>query len=249
MHIIKLFSLRGKKFYSSISTITGFRPTNIDLYKQAFIHKSAMIKGPNGKYINNERLEFLGDAILGSIIAEELYQRFPRRNEGFLTKTRSRIVNRSLLNEIALKMGLGEWIKAQYQIDISQTSIPGDALEALVGAVYLDKGYTNCQQFVMEKIIAPYVNLNKVAKKDSNYKSLLIEWGQKHKKCINFITEEQHVSNGSAPLFIAQASIDSEPTGEGKGFSKKEAQQNAARQALKVVKNKEFTGKHNPETH
>jgi len=197
-----------------------------------------MIKGPNGKFINNERLEFLGDAILGSIVAEELYKRFPRRDEGFLTKTRSRIVNRSLLNEIALKMGLGQWIKSQSQIDIAQTSIPGDALEAIVGAVYLDRGYTQCQQFVFDKIITPHINLNKVAKKDSNYKSLRIEWGQKHKKSINFITEEQHVSNGSAPVFMAKAAIDNDPVGEGKGFSKKEAQQNAARQALKIIHKK-----------
>jgi len=221
-----------------MTSVTGLRPVNLDLYKQAFIHKSAMIKGPNGKYINNERLEFLGDAILGSIVAEELYMRFPRRDEGFLTKTRSRIVNRSLLNEIALKMGLGQWIKAQSQIDISQTSIPGDALEAIVGAVYLDRGYSTCQQFVFDKIITPHINLNKIAKKDTNYKSLLIEWGQKQKKSINFITEEQHVSNGSAPIFMAKAAIDNAPVGEGKGFSKKEAQQNAARQALKIIHKK-----------
>ncbi|MBI9060744.1 MAG: ribonuclease III [Marinilabiliaceae bacterium] len=238
MHIIKLFSLRGKKFYNSMKSVTGFRPLNLDLYKQAFMHKSAMIKGPNGKFINNERLEFLGDAILGSIVAEELYKRFPRRDEGFLTKTRSRIVNRSLLNEIALKMGLGQWIKSQSQIDIAQTSIPGDALEAIVGAVYLDKGYTTCQQFVLDKIITPHVNLNKIAKKDTNYKSILIEWGQKHRKSINFITEEQHVSNGSAPIFTAKAAIDNDPVSEGKGFSKKEAQQNAARQALKIIHKK-----------
>ncbi len=218
-----------------MKAVTGFRPVNLNLYEQAFVHKSAMIKGADGKFINNERLEFLGDAILGSIVAEELFKRFPRRDEGFLTKTRSRIVNRSLLNEIALRMGFGQWIKSQSQIDISQTSIPGDALEAIVGAVYLDLGYRKCQQFVLDKIIIPHINLNKIAKKDTNYKSLLIEWGQKQKKIINFMTEEQHVSNGSAPIFMAIAIIDDEPAGEGKGFSKKEAQQNAARQALKKV--------------
>jgi len=218
-----------------MKAVTGFRPVNLNLYEQAFVHKSAMIKGTDGKFINNERLEFLGDAILGSIVAEELFKRFPRRDEGFLTKTRSRIVNRSLLNEIALRMGFGQWIKSQSQIDISQTSIPGDALEAIVGAVYLDLGYRKCQQFVLDRIIIPHINLNKIAKKDTNYKSLLIEWGQKQKKIINFMTEEQHVSNGSAPIFMAIAIIDDEPAGEGKGFSKKEAQQNAARQALKKV--------------
>ena len=130
MHIIKLFSLRGKKFYSFIKETTGLKPKDIEVYELAFMHKSAMIKDGRKKIICNERLEFLGDAMLGAIIAEELYNHFPYKDEGFLTKTRSRIVNRALLNSIALKMGLAAWIKVQPQIDMPQTSILGDALEA-----------------------------------------------------------------------------------------------------------------------
>jgi len=197
-----------------------------------------MIKRSNNRFINNERLEFLGDAMLGSIVADELYNRFPDKNEGFLTKTRSRIVNRSLLNEIALKMGLGEWVKAQSKIDIANTSILGDALEALIGAIYVDKGYKSCEKFVLNVIINQYIDLVTVAKKDTNYKSLLIEWGQKHKESVHFITEEKHSLNSLTPTFIARAAINNEVMGQGEGYSKKEAQQNAARIALKALKKK-----------
>jgi len=236
LHIIKLFSLRREKFYNFIHSSTGIRPHNLDIYRQAFIHKSAMIKGTNKRFINNERLEFLGDAMLGSIVADKLYNHFPEKNEGFLTKTRSRIVNRTLLNEIALKMGLGSWIKAQSKIDIANTSILGDALEALIGAIYLDRGYSACEKFVLRIIINQHVDLLGVAKKDTNYKSLLIEWGQKHKEGVHFITEEKNSTNTLTPTFISRAAVNNEVIGEGEGFSKKEAQQNAARIALKELK-------------
>ncbi len=235
LHIIKLFSLRREKFYSFIRQATGIRPVDISIYKQAFIHKSSMIKGEDGRFVNNERLEFLGDAMLGAIVADVLYQRFPGKNEGFLTKMRSRIVNRTLLNTIALKMDLGKWISVQSKIDITQTSILGDALEALIGAIYLDQGYKVCEQFIVEQIINQYVDIKQVAKKDSNYKSLLIEWGQKHKQSVYFITEEKHVADGEAASFIAKASVDEMEIGQGEGMSKKEAQQNAARKALEVL--------------
>ncbi|MBK3519452.1 ribonuclease III [Carboxylicivirga marina] len=239
LHIIKLFSLRREKFYRFIKEVTGLSPGNIDIYKQAFVHKSAMIRGKDKRFVNNERLEYLGDAMLGAIVANKLYHHFPNKNEGFLTKTRSRIVNRSLLNDIALKMGLGKWVNAQSKIDISQTSILGDALEALIGAVYVDKGYQVCEEFVLEKIVEQYVDLKTVAKKDSNYKSLLIERGQKSKKSVHFITEEKHISEGEATTFVARAAIDGEVIGQGEGFSKKEAQQNAARNALKELRQRQ----------
>lgn len=197
-----------------------------------------MIKGADKRYVNNERLEFLGDAMLGSIVADELYKRFPAKNEGFLTKTRSRIVNRTLLNVIARKMELGLWVKAQSKIDIANTSILGDALEALIGAIYVDRGYKYCEKFVLKVIINQYIDLITVAKKDTNYKSILIEWGQKHKESVHFITEEKTGLNQLTPPFTAQAAINNEVIGQGEGFSKKEAQQNAAHIALKELKNK-----------
>ncbi|TAJ12993.1 ribonuclease III [Marinilabiliaceae bacterium JC017] len=236
LQIIELFSPRGKKFYSSIYQITGIRPGDIKLYELAMIHKSAMKRDSSGRFINNERLEFLGDAILGSVVAHELYLQFPKKNEGFLTKTRSRIVNRSFLNEIALKMRLNMMIKLQTRLDVVHTHILGDALEALIGAIYLDKGYQACQFFIRNKIIQDYVDMKLVAKKDSNYKSLLIEWCQKHKRNIKFTTEEVHPVNGLSPMFVSKALIDEVLLGEGEGLSKKEAQQNAARRALKQVK-------------
>ncbi|MCT4588857.1 MAG: ribonuclease III [Carboxylicivirga sp.] len=240
LHIIKLFSPRREKFYGFIQEILGEKPGDIGIYRLAFIHKSAMIKGNDKRFINNERLEFLGDAMLGAIVADELYKLFPGKNEGFLTKTRSRIVNRSLLNNIALKMELGNWVKAQSKIDIAQTSILGDALEALIGAIYVDKGYKACERFVVQRIIQQYVDLKSVAKKDTNYKSLLIEWGQKYKQNVHFITEEQHISGSVAATFIAKAALDGEAIGEGEGFSKKEAQQNAAKNALKELRRRDI---------
>lgn len=236
LHIIKLLPFKGKKFYGFIRLTTGLKPNNIELYEQAMIHKSAMHKNTkSNRYINNERLEYLGDAMLGAIVAEILYEYFPKKNEGFLTKIRARIVNRSLLNSIALEMGLHHWVKTQALLDVSQTSILGDALEALIGAVYLDKGYSKCKLFVSEKILNEYINLKKIAREDNNYKSLLIEWGQKHKKSVNFISEELHEVMESPTKFKAKALIDEELLGEGQGLSKKEAQQNAAHQALDSI--------------
>ncbi len=237
LHIIKLFSPRRGKFYSFIKDVTGVRPVNIEVYRKALIHKSAMKRSEDRRLINNERLEFLGDAMLGAIVADELYKRFPNKNEGFLTKTRSRIVNRSRLNNIALKMGLGDWIDVQSKIDIAHTSILGDALEALIGAVYVDKGYQHCETFIIQRILKQYVDLKAVAKKDSNYKSLLIELGQKHKQSVYFITEEKHLTDVVAPTFVARAAVNGEVIGQGEGFSKKEAQQNAAHNALKELRN------------
>ncbi|WP_439185286.1 ribonuclease III [Carboxylicivirga taeanensis] len=239
LHIIKLFSPRRGKFYSFIRDLTGEKPVDIQPYELAFIHKSAMKRGTDHRPLNNERLEYLGDAMLGAIVANVLYQQFPNKNEGFLTKTRSRIVNRGRLNGIALKMGLGQWIDAQSKIDIAQTSILGDALEALIGAVYVDKGYQACELFVTERILNQYVDLKAVAKRDSNYKSLLIELGQKNKQSVHFITEEKHLSDVVAPIFVARAAVDGEVIGQGEGFSKKEAQQNAAKAALEKLRNDE----------
>lgn len=208
----------------------------MELYQQAMIHKSAMLKGNGKSFINNERLEYLGDAILGAIVAEILYEQFPNKNEGFLTKTRARIVNRNLLNNIAYQMEMQYWVKMQSQIDVSQTSILGDALEALIGAVYVDKGYSKCKAFIQKMIIDKYINLHSIAKKDTNYKSLLIEWGQKQKKNVNFITEEIHEASEETATFIAKALINDELLGEGEGYSKKEAQQNSAHQALQFLK-------------
>lgn len=242
LYIIKLLPFKRRKFYGFIKSTTGLTPGSIDLYELAMIHKSAMLKHDHTKkYINNERLEYLGDAILGAVVAEILYQYFPHKNEGFLTKTRSRLVNRSLLNSIALEMGLHKWVKTQSLLDVAQTSILGDALEALIGAVYLDKGYDKCKLFITKKILNRFINLQQIAREDNNYKSLLIEWGQKHKKSVNFITEEIHTFSETVTQFKAKALIEDELLGEGQGNSKKEAQQNAAQKALDSIEQLQYS--------
>ena len=194
-----------------------------------------MVKGPDGQIINNERLEFLGDAMLGAIVAQELYNKYPEVNEGFLTKTRSKIVNRAFLNETANKIGLTKLISSQSKISLEKTNIPGDALEALIGATFVDGGYNCCRKFIRKKILHPFVNLNEIAKQDNNFKSMLIEWGQKHKRNIQFVTDEIAGTLDHAPVFVSSVEIDHIVFGRGEGSSKKESQQNAAMEALQNV--------------
>ncbi len=233
--IKKLFPRKGKKFSCLIENITGFFPSNPELYRLALYHKSLMNKEHNGKLINNERLEYLGDAILGAVVAHELYIRYPNRDEGFLTKMRSRLVNRANMNQLALDMGLGELIKTQPFTDVANTHIPGDALEAVIGALYLDKGYKAASQFICRHIVDQTSDLEDALENVSNYKSLLIEWGQKNRSDINFVTEEYSNSDETQITFISHIYIDKLLTGTGKGASKKESQQQAANAALSKV--------------
>lgn len=199
----------------------------------ALHHKSLMRRDENGLPINNERLEYLGDAVLGAVIAHELYLRFPHKDEGALTKMRARIVNRNNLNQQALRLGLGKLIKTQPLADLAQTHIPGDALEALIGAIYLDRGYFKAREFILNKLLDDQTNLENVFENDSNYKSLLIEWGQKNRCEIHFDAEEY--TNNHELTFLAHAYVNNVVMGQGKGASKKEAQQYAAEEALNNV--------------
>ncbi len=232
---IKLFSRKGRKFYRFIISTTGVRPGNTELYHQALVHKSVLKRKTSKKPFNNERLEYLGDAILGAVVAQELYLSYPHHDEGFLTKTRSRIVSRTNLNQIAHEMGLHKWIKFHPPGDISQTHILGDALEAIIGAVFLDKGYGSARKFVRNRILTKYLDLKQIVETDTNYKSILIEWGQKNKQPIHFITEEYPVTAENGPVFIARAIVNNQTSGEGTGNSKKEAEQKAASEALENV--------------
>lgn len=194
-----------------------------------------MRKDEQGAPLNNERLEYLGDAVLSAVVAHELFLRFPEKDEGALTKMRSRIVNRHNMNQLALKMGLNQLIRTQPLADIAQTHIPGDALEALIGAIYLDRGYKQTYRFILKKIINKQPNLISFVENDTNFKSLLIEWGQKNKCNIHFVTEEYPSQLANEMIFVAQAFINNKMLGEGEGSSKKEAQQNAACKALNNV--------------
>ncbi|MFW5753536.1 MAG: ribonuclease III [Marinilabiliaceae bacterium] len=233
---IKLFSRQGRKFYRFIITTTGIRPHYPELYQMALVHKSfGRRKKVSGRPYNNERLEFLGDAVLGTIVAQELYALYPGENEGFLTKIRSRIVSRSNLNQIARDMGLQNWMWFHPPGDITQTHILGDALEALIGAVFLDRGFGQARKFVKSRILTKYIDLQQIAETDTNFKSNLIEWGQKYKWPIHFITEEYPVTEENGPVFIAKALVNDAVAGEGTGNSKKEAEQMAAEKALNKV--------------
>ena len=232
---IKLFSSSRKEFYLFLKDLLGFYPQNLKLYDIAFIHKSASINDSQGNYVNNERLEYLGDAILGAIIADFLYNRFPQEDEGFLTKTRSKLVNRSFLTNLTYEMGLNVFIDSNTTKNIDKSHIYGDALEALIGAIYLDKDYQTAKFFVTKRILSKFVNLNEIEQVDSNFKSQLIEWSQKSKKELEFETTEEFSEKSKQPWFTAVVKVDNIEFGYGKGTSKKEAQQNAARKALQKI--------------
>jgi ribonuclease-3 len=235
---IKLFSSPRKEFYLFLKELLGFYPTNLKLYDLAFIHKSASVYDSQGNMVNNERLEFLGDAILGAIIADFLYNRFPQQDEGFLTKNRSKLVNRTFLTRLTFDMGLNVFIDSNTTKNIDKSHIYGDALEALIGAIYLDTDYQKTKYFVTKKILSQFVNLNEIEQKDTNFKSQLIEWSQKNKKDIKFETiEEPAKDKNKQPRFISSILLENKELGRGTGTSKKEAQQNAARETLKKLEN------------
>ena len=232
---VKLFSSSRKEFYLFLKDTLGFYPQNLKLYDLAFIHKSASTVDSQGNLVNNERLEFLGDAILGAVIADFLYNRFPQEDEGFLTKTRSKLVNRTFLTKLTYDMGLNVFIDSNTTKNIDKSHIYGDALEALIGAIYLDKDYKKAKYFITKRILSQFVNLNEIEQSDSNFKSQLIEWSQKNKKEIKFETTEEINEKSRQPKFIAVVEIDNMQVGKGTGTSKKEAQQNAARQTLEKL--------------
>ncbi|RYE28314.1 MAG: ribonuclease III, partial [Sphingobacteriales bacterium] len=196
-----------------IKNILGFVPGNITLYKMAFRHRSAAKVLQNGIRSSNERLEFLGDAILGSVIAELLFKNYPYKEEGFLTEMRSKIVNRANLNQLARKMGFDELIVFdQKNINIQSKfhSMLGDAFEAMIGAVYIDKGYNFTKEFLHKRIIKPYIDIHQLELTETNFKSKLIEWCQRHGKDITF----ELCANGegeSTKLFTIRVLVDGEP--------------------------------------
>ncbi|MGE0771733.1 MAG: ribonuclease III [Cyclobacteriaceae bacterium] len=216
----------SQKLISAIKTIAGLTPSNLELYRLATLHSSKS-QEKNGIRESNERLEYLGDAILGAAVADYLFKKYPFENEGFLTEIRSRIVNRESLNALARKVGIASIIQFDQRNTQLQKVILGNTLEAIVGAVYLDKGYLRCKKFVIDKLIVPYYNLDEVVSSNHNYKSRVIEWAQRHNKPIRF--ESAFTKTGrTAKEFSAQVWIDNKPYGIGYGFTKKKAEQDAA---------------------
>ncbi|MDR2775845.1 MAG: ribonuclease III [Tannerella sp.] len=232
---IRLFRLKHKEPYLSLYNILGFYPDNIELYEQAFIHRSLSMTQQDGRRSNNERLEFLGDAVLDAIIADIVYQHSPNKKEGFLTNTRSKIVQRESLNQIALELGVDKKVTSMPYATTHHKYMYGNALEALIGAIYLDQGYGRCCKFVKERIINKHISLDKLANREVNFKSRLLEWGQKTKLHIEFDLIESFTDEDGNPVFQTSVSLEGTPLGIGTGSTKKESQQLAAKNVIRKI--------------
>lgn len=189
----------------------------------------------DGRWINNERLEFLGDAILDAIVADIVFKEFEFKKEGFLTNMRSKIVQRETLNKLALDLGLDKLIKTSAKAPNHKTHMYGNALEALIGAIYLDQGYRVTKKFVHEKLILELLNMDTVAQQEVNFKSRLIEWSQKHKVLLDFRLQDSYVDENNNPIFVTSVFILGVESGSGSGYSKKESHQKAASEALSKI--------------
>ena len=227
------FLLDKREFGGRLKKILGFSPGNLELYEIAFIHRSATFTLPNGKKVNNERLEYLGDAVLDAILSDYLFEKFPDANEGFLTKIRSRIVNRDVLNQLAVSMGIDKILISKISSSHITRNLYGDAFEALIGSVFLDKGFRRTKRVFIKKVLNQYLDLDLIVKTDTDYKSLVFEWVQKHKSNLIFTYKEEYDFNLKKSVFSTTLFIDKQEFGEGHGSSKKEAEQEAASQAWK----------------
>src|ERR1051326_3863835 len=227
MFSFKAFFSPDKALYESLKNVLGFYPGNISLYKQAFRHSSAAQEVKKGVKDSNERLEYLGDAVLGAVVAEYLFRLFPYKDEGFLTKMRSRIVSRSQLNQLSVKLGLNKFIEASLEKGSQSNSINGDAFEALIGAVYLDKGWDTAREFILNRIIKNHIDIDEVENKETDYKSRLIEWAQKEKKELRFVLVGE-VGEGNDKQFVVAINVNGETKGTAQHFSKKKAEQFAS---------------------
>jgi ribonuclease-3 len=221
----------------SLYRLLGFYPNDPQIYRQAFVHRSSSAGARDGRMENNERLEFLGDAVLDAIVADLVYRKFPSRKEGFMTNTRSKIVQRESLNHIALKMGLDRMIVSSGKICSHNNYMYGNAFEALIGAIYLDMGYAKCCEYVQKQIIEKYVPLDKVIRREVNFKSNLIEWSQKNRLEVIFDLVETFTDKAGSPVFQTSVSLMGMPLGIGIGYTKKESQQAASKMAIQKIRN------------
>lgn len=217
-------------FFKSIKGILGFDPINLDCYKKAFTHRSLNKMDKNGNPISYERLEFLGDAMLSSVIAAHLFSKVPSGDEGYLTKMRSKIVSREHLNELGRDLNLIKFVESKVPTQHFGENIHGNIFEALVGAIYLDQGYGSCEKFIQKSVIKPYVDIPKLEGKVISYKSLLIEWCQKEKKSFHYDVFEDNSITGER-LFGVKLSIDGKVIAKARATSKKKAEEKASHRA------------------
>ena len=235
--IYKLYLSPDRNYIKSLTNLLGSVPGKVSIYRMAFRHRSIAVAIKNGSKNSNERLEFLGDAVLGCVIAEVLFKMYPYREEGFLTEMRSKIVSRVNLNQLAKKLGLDEFIEFDNRMvnyPHKSGSLLGDAFEALIGAVYLDKGYSRTKDFLITRIIKPHVDIHTLELTETNFKSKLIEWCQHHGKDITF----EVIANAegeNAKLFTVQVDIDGENCAIGRDYNKKNAEKLAAEKACEIL--------------
>ncbi len=219
---------QDKEYYKIIDDMFGIIPHNIELYKLALIHKSASLVLEDGRSINNERLEFLGDAVIESVTSDYLFIEYPEYDEGALTQLRSKIVSRQSLNALAIELGLDRAVISNGGVNISQKHIYGDAFEAMMGAVYLDQGYEFVNRLLINNLYVNYLNVDNLTHSETDFKSRLIEWCQKNHHTIEFQTAHDKGYSSIHPVFYAKVLIDNMEVGHGSGDSKKIAEQQAA---------------------
>jgi ribonuclease-3 len=237
-----------KEFYLFFKNVLGFTPRNTSLYQIAFIHKSKSVETGQGWRVNNERLEYLGDAVLSAVVAEFLYKKYPHQGEGFLTEMRSKLVSRANLNKLAQKIGLSQLIQYNRESQGVFKSIDGDAFEALVGAIYLEKGYRFTRRVIIKKIMSTYLDVDAMAHTDWNFKSKLIDWGQKNHKKISFEVERVFFQGKeSRRQYDVRVKIDGEPAEHAIEYSIKAAEQLAAEKTYKKLQQEGIIPPHSEE--
>lgn len=234
--IVHSYSEEDKQLHNELKKLLNFSPRKITKYKKAFTHRSVQMLDSDGLPINYERLEFLGDSILGAVIAAYLYKKVPTGTEGYLTQMRSKIVSREHLNELGKDLNLIKFIKSNIDQANIGDNIHGNIFEALIGAIFLDKGYNFCQKFIYEHVILPYVDIEKLEGKITSYKGLIIEWCQKEKKKYKFDTYEDS-GNEAIKHFSVKLSIDGEQVAKGRATSKKKAEEQASKRVYYAFQN------------
>ncbi len=233
---IKLPFRKDKELFSALYAILGFYPHHIEVYKQALLHKSVGRRNEKGRPVNNERLEFLGDAVLDAVVGDIVYRHFEGKREGFLTNTRSKLVSRNTLGKLAEEMGITQLIKSAGHTTSHNSYMSGNAFEALVGAVYLDRGYDACMRFMEKRILKQVINIDKVAYKEVNFKSKLLEWSQKNRIRIEFRDQEQKRDDKNSPVFTTMVFLEGVEGCSGMGYSKKESHQAASKATLQRLR-------------
>jgi ribonuclease-3 len=214
-----------------LTKILGFKPKNLKFYKKAFTHRSMNIRDPKGNAFNYERLEFLGDAMLSSVIASHLYLEVPSGDEGYLTKMRSKVVSREHLNELGKDLNLINLVESKIPPGQFGDNIHGNIFEALIGAIFLDRGYKYCEKFIFKRVIIPYVDIETLEGKVISYKSLLIEWCQKEKKTFGYNVYED-TGNDDVRHFSVKLSVDEKVIAKARATSKKKAEEKASKRAF-----------------